>query len=828
MTAYRTSLLLLSGMLLATTVAAQPRPSAPDPSAYAYADPNAHLDTRGDRHPHVERGRDGSLIFRNEHLVAELVRGSDGTYGRLNLYPATRPTQPWAEPMASVGEFAALAWGSGAGQTAGTFRARTAEIGKERDRVILRGESGAGSTSGSAEVTLWIGREPWLSWDVKVRATRAATLTQFRPMALTIGHAGRHTALFPGVEFSEVTENVGGYATPHPQTPDPLSVTVPLIGAAQEDTTVALMWNPRQDWGGAGFPAAQAAFADRPDAPAAATGVALSVPPPAGGQPGALALAAGRQVELGGKFLVLRETENIASAIRQWNEAYGGPTVDLFGQQRENRPHEPRDWSRQQQAARAVYNANRTNAAPTTVDPWEADLDRENEVYDALVQWLEAGPAHARPVSRTRGTSHVTLQTLEQSAMLDPRIAYRSGDVVRSLTSQREVVEELIRSQVARGNWPLGIPSDRPTLTEDLRILPEKPADVEVGTITQHVLPILRYAAYTGDSDAVGAGIRALEYIDRPAAGRPYGRFRIPAGAGVPFERRRIPTLYAAAQAAECFLLGYQVTGEPRYLDSARYWADTGLPFVYLWDDPARPALRGAAIPRFGPDAAGNPGEGRASQRAGLYYARVLQKLTQVRPDGFYDRVVRSLLASAQSQQPAGGANAGLLPEFWYVRESRAAGRWLTPGLVLAVQAALERRDLDVNHVRVRTGPDRLFVASGAEIDRPTTSSMRLRLNLRGASGQETYTTVTGVAARPIRVEYNSTSLPVIRIPVDRKYLREADQEFGPGWFYDDATGLLTIRVRHTSGDDHLEVRWPDPRTRTPIDRVDIRARNNR
>src|SRR3712207_9301527 len=61
----------------------------------------ARPDTRGDRHPHVRRDREGRFVFRNEHLVAVLDRAGDG-FGGLRVYPASRPTQPTSEPVALI------------------------------------------------------------------------------------------------------------------------------------------------------------------------------------------------------------------------------------------------------------------------------------------------------------------------------------------------------------------------------------------------------------------------------------------------------------------------------------------------------------------------------------------------------------------------------------------------------------------------------------------------------------------------------------------------------------------------------------------------------
>jgi hypothetical protein len=70
-------------------------------------------------------------------------------------------------------------------------------------------------------------------------------------------------------------------------------------------------------------------------------------------------------------------------------------------------------------------------------------------------------------------------------------------------------------------------------------------------------------------------------------------------------------------------------------------------------------------------------------------------------------------------------------------------------------------------------------------------------------------------------VEYNSDSLIAFGIATQRRFLPESTGGPEPGWFYDLETGFLMIRLRHTGDDDHLEIRWPDPRERVPVQRVD-------
>jgi hypothetical protein len=208
--------------------------------------------------------------------------------------------------------------------------------------------------------------------------------------------------------------------------------------------------------------------------------------------------------------------------------------------------------------------------------------------------------------------------------------------------------------------------------------------------------------------------------------------------------------------------------------------------------------------------------------------ARVLRALTRIRTDELYDRVAEGILASAMRQQVASGEDAGLLPESWDVRENRAAGARVNPWPLLKVMYLLDGLNPYVSQARVRVGSDRMFVASGATIENADTTATRLRLKLKWLPGQDTFTTITGVPELPLRLEYNSESLLSFGIVTHRNYLPETSSEAAPGWFYDPETGFMVVRLRHTGDDDHLEVRWSDPRGRAPINRTDRAIRPHR
>ena len=102
---------------------------------------------------------------------------------------------------------------------------------------------------------------------------------------------------------------------------------------------------------------------------------------------------------------------------------------------------------------------------------------------------------------------------------------------------------------------------------------------------------LLRYARVTGDQEMLAAGEKALRFLEK---------FRVPRGAS-PWECPLYgPDVLASAWNFASCLEGFRATGNPRWLHDAVYWAETGLPFVYLWSLPDRPMMFGAMIPLFG------------------------------------------------------------------------------------------------------------------------------------------------------------------------------------------------------------------------------------
>lgn len=769
-------------------------------------------DTYEEVHPQVNADRHGNFVFRNRHLVA-VVPHLEGGFSPVIFYPASRTAQPPSRPSAIAPALATLTWREGEQMHEGTFVATSART-RGSDHLELTGAVKDGSTSWEAQADLEIGSSSWISWTVRVKPSAAVRLGRFSAMPLRVGAAGPREAIFPGLEYLEGDEVSTGAVDDHTPAhtrlvPDPYHVTIPLMSLSQTGATTALLWDNHQAWGGVGYPAA---LFDSPNRSEGQDNHRMEVFLPPVPQnvheneeeaAAPLPVAALQELRLSGRVCVLRDTVDPTRAIRQWASAYGTPRAEppprtLDAERALCREAYTRSaWDAQARGWRRVTGPTPTEAQTSAFPTLALLLDADRTSNAALRGQLQAQATSVLDVLRKRGP-------------LDPRLAYRSDGAVASVDAEGERVHALIRTQLANGAWAWD-----PAAAEQKSL--GEPGTLDVGTITARVLRILRYAVLTGDSSAAGSGRRALEYIDR--------LYRVPRAGQTRDLPLHAPDLVAATQAAESFLLGYQISGEERFFTSARYWADTGLPFIYLWGEKERPALKHAALPAFGAANYSGPWRGVASATRGLAFARVLRQLARVRPDDLYETISEGILSSAMRQQAASGSNAGLLPEFWKVRENQAAGNNLIPDPLLAVLYQRQGLDTDVSHVRARVGPDRLFVASGATITDTETTAMRLRLNLHWIEGNDTFTTVSGVLARPISVQYNSRVIPVLGHPLRRTFLPEATSETERGWYYDPDAELLILRLPHNGGEDHLEIRWPDSRQRTPIDREDIRIK---
>ena len=89
------------------------------------------------------------------------------------------------------------------------------------------------------------------------------------------------------------------------------------------------------------------------------------------------------------------------------------------------------------------------------------------------------------------------------------------------------------------------------------------------------VVSVLESALFSGDRLLLDAGLRQLRALDK-------FRGTVPRGAQTWEIPLHTPDILASAHLVRAYTLGYEVTGDPGLLEVARYWAWTGIPFVFL------------------------------------------------------------------------------------------------------------------------------------------------------------------------------------------------------------------------------------------------------
>jgi hypothetical protein len=219
-------------------------------------------------------------------------------------------------------------------------------------------------------------------------------------------------------------------------------------------------------------------------------------------------------------------------------------------------------------------------------------------------------------------------------------------------------------------------------------------ADHANGHTAASLLVVLRAAAFTGDPELRRAGMRLLRHVAQSAD-------RVPRGAQTWEIPLHTPDILASAYLVNCFVLGHHLTGERGFLEEARYWAWTGIPFVYLVNPGGPKGASGAVEGEIGlystiavlgatqwkaPNWMGLP-----VQWCGLVYADALYSLFDVDRSGPWKRVADGITASGIRQvwplphKPGGDKDRqGLLPDSVSLRAQIRNDAAINPGTLQA------------------------------------------------------------------------------------------------------------------------------------------------
>lgn len=640
--------------------------------------------------------------------------------------------------------------------------------------------------------------------------------------------------LLPGVEYlygGEPSSNPRDFAPPlhDRRTPHPYKLTIPLMAVSvgpgsqapperrerffcpdslkdsperagraprpkEEPLTVALFWNPLQRWDGIhAFPSLRFASPNEDEGmDNHRLGLFLPscpdfVPENAEGAKQPYRVEPGRPLTL--EAAVVAAPGPAMVAVAEWLWDIGGVPQP---------PPWPRDFERELAVCREGFLR--------TV--W----DEKSQKWSHCIGW---NPSHAPgfatllwldghiaqdPEGRRRSLERVELAVRNMMKEGGPGLFTSSanchilrwefpflyGYLPEALPSLEGMVRNLIESQEPDGGWRWKPSGERQAELGQA-------GDSVLGTNTHNAMVLLRYARLTGDRAALEAGERALLFMER---------FRVPRG-GQTWECPMYePDILPAGWAIAAYLEGYWATGNPRWLHDALYWAETGLPFVYLWSLPDRPMMLGATIPVFGSTFYTHSWLAMPVQWCGLVYAYHLQRLAKElehsRPAAAaspltptldltpqeWRRVAELITVSGMLQQFDEGERIGAYPDS-ITDFQRRNPAFLNPEDILVNVLALKGYDPDIKTVRLVGPKGTLLLSSGAVLEgaQPTPEGVRFRL--RFFPGEPSHTLVVGL--RPRAVQVNRRPLPPSPTPVRRE----------AGWWWDAERQRLYLVVPH-------------------------------
>lgn len=496
----------------------------------------------------------------------------------------------------------------------------------------------------------------------------------------------KHQGLFAGLEYlenepSSSEADVVGPASRR-QVPDTLKITLPLMAIQARDRYVGLIWEKA---------AAISALFDSPDRVFGSGGHVMGLFFP--GSQGASDRTEGSLLPYEGTLLaanrplLLRATliggrgRSIVPAVQQYVALRGLPPVP---------PVSPADslsllahgWldssireaDRYRHAFWPGFNPQPAADAAFLME-WLAPRVKGRDLAHRLTEAAKRAIAQVPPGERYgSGVSHVRYPGLA---------ALVYGQVAESAEQARAAGRGLLARFEPDGTVRYRKSPDRPDYGKTHN------APDASGLTASVVASLLEAAAFCGDPELIREGLRVLRALDKFAHG-------VPRGAQTWEVPLHTPDILAAAYLVRAYTLGYELTGDTHFLEQARHWAWTGVPFVYLVNPTGQPVGSYATIAVLGATNWTAPvWLGQPVQWCGLVYADAVARMARHDPAGPWERLADGITASGlqQTWPRRDPARQGLLPDFYLLRTQASDGPAINPGTV------------QTNAVRLLDGP---------------------------------------------------------------------------------------------------------------------------
>jgi hypothetical protein len=466
------------------------------------------------------------------------------------------------------------------------------------------------------------------------------------------GDSAREDAIVPGMEWlvrGEESSSALDFTPDHPDrvryVTHPYKVTIPAVGMRLGESAVGLLWDvPAEQPGYALAGPVNLVFAS----PNRFEGydnhlMGLSLPAVGGKMEenarrasAPLVLQAGQGLAIRAELLGVPSARDSLVAVDEWFAAHPYPAP---------LPYPRGDAKRELEFSLRGYFKDRALWNPAW-KKWYSDLIVGFQPTDGPVGELLDGAAILGGGAVADEARALAAEATGRDArILDRWTQFRANPGAVFDAARR--ARALVASQAEDGTWRFGGKNagEWPRSGVNYEVLGPVGAS-EVGLSANSAAVVLEAALLTGDKQLADAGLKAL------AAMR---QFRVPRAAQVWEVPFHAPDILASAQAVQACLEAFRYDGDKRWLRDAVYWARTGLPFLYLWDDPERPYVRYASIPVFGASLWQYSWVGRPVQWNGLDFAGALLELAKYDSSQDWKRVAEGIVVSAMHQQAPDG-----------------------------------------------------------------------------------------------------------------------------------------------------------------------------
>jgi hypothetical protein len=497
--------------------------------------------------------------------------------------------------------------------------------------------------------------------------------------------ARKDGALFPGLEYltgNEVSSGDYGIVPPYSDrlVPNPLKITMPLMAVAADGLCTMAFWNPEQSWGQGPSAAHSAACFDSPARREDRDGHLFTLfgPSPREGLaenarelPAPMAIAADAQSLTQEVSLAALPGDDVTAGVRYWFDVNGVPDP----------PPAPRSWAEESRLnarglSQIAWDPAKKGWHNALDDPWGA-------AYNPAVALVLHHFTRANPTDPL--TPAITAELAEAWAAVGNQRgfdeAFTFGDAAAAVNDLLDSGLRQAFGMAADGSYGFHPTTGNKQISQAQSRSLGRDGEVNVGTCVMSLEPLMRAALFTGEPLLVQAGEKGLACLDRFS--RPQGaeNWEVPLAC---------PNLRAAALATRCYLYGYELTGKPAYLARARYWAGTGLPFLYVWNAADRPVMRYASISVMGTSLHTGLWFGNAVQWVGLVYADAVRELAPYDTGFPWAKIAEGLLISAAQQQKTDASprrHVGFFPDSYSPVKGDETYAWDLPPTAIELLA---------------------------------------------------------------------------------------------------------------------------------------------